>query len=276
MKLAGDVNTAQSASDRHWFAISSQKGGVGKTTTCLSLGAMLAEMGFKVLLIDLDPQAHLTQALGLNPESLRLSVGDALLMQASLTDVSRETNIPNLEVAPANRGLILVEKMLHNTTGYEFRLQRALEANGVASGEFAYYDVVLCDCPPSFAPLTINALAACSMVIIPVTCDFFSMQSLNAYLRLLAILRQNINTHIEQRLLITLFDSRTRLSRLFAEQYHQKFSECIFQSQIPLDARLKESALFARPINLYAAKSRSAEEYRALARELMLCQKMTI
>ncbi len=276
MNLPVEINPAPSAGIRPWIAVSSQKGGVGKTTTCLSLGAALAELGFKVLLIDLDPQAHLTQALGINPETLRLSIGDALLMQAALTDVSRETPINNLEVAPANRGLILVEKMLHTASAYEYRLKRALEAPGAAVGEFAYYDVVLCDCPPSFAPLTINALAACSLALIPVGCDYFSMQSLNTYLRLLGILRKNINPSIEHRLVITMFDGRTRLSRLFADQYRQKFSGCLFETQIPLDARLRESALFAKPINLYAAKSRSANEYRALARELMLCQKMTI
>ncbi|MFM8321068.1 MAG: ParA family protein, partial [Chloroflexota bacterium] len=133
--------TDHPASDRlnRYLAVSSQKGGVAKTTTCLSLGASLAELGLHVLLVDLDPQAHLTQALAIDPDSLRHTVGDALLFQATLAEISRETQIPNLELAPANRGLILVERMLHSTRGYEYRLRTALEAAG------PYYDLVLFD-----------------------------------------------------------------------------------------------------------------------------------
>jgi len=252
-------------------AISSQKGGVAKTTTCLSLGASLAEMGMRVLMVDLDPQSHLTQALGIDPDGLRHTVGDALLIQATLMEISRETSYPDLDIAPANRGLILVEKMLHNTKGYEQRLKTALEAI-----DPTYYEVVLFDCPPSFGPLTINALAASRLVVIPVTCDYFSMQSLHSYLRLLGIVHQNINPDLDHRLLVTLFDSRTRLSRLFLDQFRTKFAPVLFDTVIPMDAKLRESALFTQPITQYAAKSRSADEYRSLARELMICQKATI
>lgn len=251
--------------------VSSQKGGVGKTTTCLSLAASLVELGQRVLVVDLDPQAHLTQALGVDPDGLRHTVGDVLLRQAGLMEISRETNTPDLDLAPANRGLILVEKMLHSSPGYEARLKAALEAEASP-----YYDLVLFDCPPSFGPLTINALAASQLVLIPVTCDYFSMQSLHSYLRLLAIVRQNTNPVLEYRLLITLFDNRTRLSRMFLEQFRAKFPATLFETVIPLDSKLRESALFTQPITRYAAKSRSADEYRSLARELMLCQKATI
>jgi len=253
------------------LAVSSQKGGVGKTTTCLSLAASLVEQGLRVLVVDLDPQAHLTQALAVDPDSLRRTVGDALLYQSTLMDVSRETVLPELDLAPANRGLILVEKMLHTGKGYEFRLKTALQVM-----DQAYYDWILFDCPPSFGPLTINALAASDQVLIPVTCDYFSMQSLHSYMRLLGIIRQNVNPVIVHRLLITLYDSRTRLSRLFLEQYRAKFKSALCETLIPLDAKLRESALFTQPITRYAAHSRSADEYRSLARELMLCQKATI
>jgi chromosome partitioning protein len=254
-----------------YIAISSQKGGVAKTTTCLSLGSCLAEQGLRVLLVDLDPQAHLTQALSVDPESLRRTIGDVLLLQASILEVSRESSVPNLDLVPANRGLILVEKLLHNIKEYEKRLQTSLY---VLNDQ--YYDLILFDCPPSFGPLTINALVTSSMVIIPVTCDFFSMQSVRVYLNLLNMVKKNFNPIIESRLLITMYDGRTRLSKLFLEQFRSKFSNTLFESVIPLDTKVRESSLFGRPINLYANKARGAREYRALALELTTCLKVTI
>jgi len=253
------------------IAISSQKGGVAKTTSCLSLGSSLAEQGMRVLMIDLDPQAHLTQALSIDPESLRRTIGDVLLLQATILEVSRESSVPNLDLVPSNRGLILVEKLLHNIKEYEHRLKTGLQALNDQ-----YYDFILLDCPPSFGPLTINALAASSMVIIPVTCDFFSMQSVRVYLNLLNMVKKNINPEIESRLLITMFDGRTRLSKLFLEQFRSKFSMSLFDTVIPLDTKVRESSLFGRPINIYANKTRGAQEYRALALELISCQKVTI
>ncbi len=270
---------SQSPSGPRWVAISSQKGGVGKTTTCLSLGASLAEQGMHVLVVDLDPQAHLTQALSIDPDGLRRTIGDALLYQATLLEVSRESEWANLDLVPANRGLILVEKVLHASNGYEFRLKTALQSLIVSplssqpavssSSVSCYYDWILFDCPPSFGPLTINALAASDLVIIPVTCDYFSVQSLNTYLNLLGAVRRNINPTIHYRLLITLYDGRTRLSKLFYEQFRNKYAAQLFDTVIPMDTRLRESPLFGRPITQYAARARSAQEYRSLAKELM-------
>jgi chromosome partitioning protein len=254
-----------------FISISSQKGGVAKTTTCLSLGSCLAEQGMQVLVVDLDPQAHLTQAMSIDPESLRSTIGDVLLLQASLLEVSRESTVPNLDIVPSNRGLILVEKMLHNIKEYEIRLKTGMQALNDQ-----YYDIVLFDCPPSFGPLTINALACSSLVIIPVTCDFFSMHSVRVYLNLLNMVKKNIQPDIEYRLLITMFDGRTRLSKLFLEQFRTKFCSSLFDTVIPLDTKVRESSLFGRPINLYANKTRGAQEYRAFATELMTCLKVTI
>lgn len=249
---------------RNRLAISSQKGGVAKTTTTLSLGAVLAEMNLRVLVIDLDAQGHLTQGLGVDPESLRSTIGDVLLQQATLLEVSRETAVPNLDLVPANRGLILVEKILHNTKGYETRLRQALDALGGR-----YYDMVCVDCPPSFGPLTINALTACGMVIIPVHCDYYSAQSLKTYLNLLAMVRRNTNPNLQHRLLVTMFDSRTRLAQMVLEQYRRHFREVLFQTLIPLDSKLRESPIVGAPITQYASKARGAQVYRALANELL-------
>jgi chromosome partitioning protein len=249
-----------------WIAVSSQKGGVGKTTTCLSLGASLAEQGLHVLLVDLDPQAHLTQALGVDPESLRHTIGDALLLQATLLEVSRETALFNLDLVPANRGLILIEKSLQNTRESITRLKSCLI--GLRN---AYYDIVLIDCPPSFGPLTINALVAAGMVIIPLTCDYYSYQSLHMYLKLLETLSGRTNPDQQLRMLVTLFDVRTRLSKLFLKQFRLRYNELMFDSVISIDVKLRESAMFGAPVNVYAPNTRGAQEYRALSRELMPC-----
>ena len=261
-----NATSPEGASDVPKVAISSQKGGVAKTTTCLALGACLAGQGLSVLMVDLDPQAHLTRTLGFDPDSLRRTVGDALLNQATLPEVSRESQVFNLELVPANRGLLLVEKLLYNSKGYEFRLKTGFDA---WSGQ--YYDVILFDCPPSFGPLTVNALTASQMVLIPVVCDYFSAQSLQAYLKLLNLLRRNSNPQIEHRVLITMFEGRTRLSRLILEQYRQKFGPVLFETIIPQDNKLRESSAAGMPITRFAARARGALEYTSLAMELMKC-----
>jgi chromosome partitioning protein len=263
--------SAQTPGQVQRIAISNQKGGVAKTTTCISLGASLAEQNQRVLLVDLDPQAHLTQALSIDPQSLRHTVGDVFLRQASLLEVSRESSFFNLDLVPANRGLILVERLLHTSKGYEYRLKTQLDAL-----DGRYYDVVLFDCPPSFGPLTLNALTASGLVIIPVTCDYFAAQSLQSYFNLLSTVRRNSNPGLEHRLLVTLFDRRTRLSKLMLERYRQNYNSILFDTVIPVDAKVRESPLFGRPITQYATRARSAQEYRALARELMKCLKVTI
>jgi chromosome partitioning protein len=192
-------------------------------------------------------------------------------MQATIDEVSRETEFLCMDLLASNRGLILVEKLLHNVNGYEYRLKSSLDS---LANQF--YDVVLFDCPPSFSPLTINALTASDLVIVPVTCDFFSMQSFRGYMNLLRMVNKNLNPNLEYRLLITMFDRRTRMSAMFLEQFRSKFGNMLFDTLIPIDAKLRESSLFGRPINLYAKKARSAQEYRALATELITCQEMTI
>jgi chromosome partitioning protein len=139
-----------------------------------------------------------------------------------------------------------------------------------------YYDVVLFDCPPAFGPLTLNALTAAQLVIVPITCDFFSARSLQSYLSLLNVVRQNSNQNIDYRLLITLFDRRTKISELFIEKYRQRFGAQLFETVIPVDVKLRESPIFGRSILQYASRARGAQEYRALAKELMPCLEVTI
>jgi chromosome partitioning protein len=251
------------------IAVSNQKGGVAKTTTCLSLGACLAELGKIVLLIDLDPQSHLTQSLGFNPEKIRRTVGDVLLLQSSLLAVSRETNVSNIELIPANNGLLIIDKLLYNSENYENRLKSNLDS---LNGKF--YDYIVMDCPPNIGPITINALSAADLAIIPVSCDFFAVKSLENYLSLINLVQRKSNPSISYRILVTMFDRRTKLSHMMLSQYQQKYAKTMLSTVISLDVRLRESPIFSQPVIQYASNSRSAEDYRCLARELISCQKM--
>lgn len=254
------------------IAIGSQKGGVSKTTTTVSLGACLAEghgelngpTGHPILLVDLDPQANLTMALGVNPSSLRRMVGDALLEQSSLLAVSRESAIPNLDLVPANQGLLVLDKALFGRPGFEYRLKQQL--NSPSAG---HYDMVILDCPPAFGTLTLNALTAADLLIIPVTCDYFSARSLQQFLELVALVKRNTNPRLCYRILITMFDKRNRISHVIQDQLRSKFGADVFNTLISIDTKLRESVVVGQPITRYAPHARSADEYRALATELM-------
>jgi chromosome partitioning protein len=245
-------------------AVSNQKGGVAKTTTCLSLGATLTEMGHWTLLIDLDPQANLTFSMGLKPKQLRRTVGDALLRNASLISVSHESSIRGLDIVPANQGLLTLEKVLYQRQGFQFRLKEGL---GAMSND--YYDFVLIDCPPFFGTLTLNALAAADLVIIPIQCEYYAIQTLLDYMTLIKHTRERINSHLKCRVLVTMYDRRNKIYRLLLAQMQQGFHQILFETVIEVDTKLRESPAFGQPITVYAPETRGAEQYRALAKELL-------
>jgi len=249
------------------IAIGSQKGGVSKTTTTLSLGASLAAnngASRSVLLIDLDPQANLTMALGINPNDVRRMVGDALLDQSSLLAVSRESSIANLDLVPANQGLLMLDKALFGRPGFEYRLKQQL-----TGPQASQYDLVLCDCPPAFGTLTLNALTAADLLIIPVACEYFAARSLQQFLELLNLVKNNTNPGLQYRILITMFDKRNRISHIIHDQIRARFGAAVFNTIISIDTKLRESQVIGQPITHYAPHARSTEEYRALAAELM-------
>jgi chromosome partitioning protein len=246
------------------IAVSNQKGGVAKTTTCLSLGACLAELSQNVLLIDLDPQANLTMSLGLRPESLRHGVDDALLGNTSLVSVSRESSVFGLDIVPANRMLIVLDKILYNRPGYQFHLKRGVDALGED-----FYDFILIDCPPSFGTLTLNALTAADLLIIPVQCDYYAAYSLRHFVKLVQQVREKTNPWLTYRVLVTMYDRRNRICRIVLEQMQRGLGQVLFTSIIEVDTKLRESPAFGQPITLYAPKTRGTEQYRALAKELM-------
>lgn len=249
------------------IAIGSQKGGVSKTTTTVSLGACLADnngASRNVLLIDLDPQANLTMALGVNPNEVRRMVGDALLEQSSLLAVSRESAIPNLDLVPANQGLLVLDKALFGRPGFEYRLRQQLNSSAAAQ-----YAVALCDCPPAFGTLTLNALTAADLLIIPVACEYFAARSLQQFLDLIQLVQRNTNPTLQYRILITMFDQRNRISHIIRDQIQNKFGAAVFNTIVSIDTKLRESQVVGRPITQYAPHSRSADEYRALVAELL-------
>jgi chromosome partitioning protein len=246
------------------IAVSNQKGGVAKTTTCLSLGACLAEMRQSVLLIDLDPQANLTISLGLKPQNIRRAVDDAILGNASLVSVSRESPVFGLDIIPANRMLIVLDKILYKRPGYQFHLKKGLDAMGEG-----FYDFVLMDCPPSFGTLTLNALTAADLLIIPVQCDYYAAYSLRHFVKLVQQVREKTNPWLTYRVLATMYDRRNKICQIILDQMRRALGNILFTNIIEVDTKLRESPAFGQPITLYAPKTRGTQQYRALAKELM-------
>jgi chromosome partitioning protein len=246
------------------IALTNQKGGVAKTTTCLSLGASLCELGKMVLLIDLDPQASLTLSLGLKPKELHRTVGDALLGNTSLVSISRESPVYGLDIVPSNQGLVVLDKILYGRPGFQFRLK-----NGLDSIQDGFYDYILIDCPPSIGTLTLNALTASDMLIIPIQCEYYAARTLRHYSELITRMREKTNANLTYRVLVTMYDRRNKICRTILDQMRRGLSHVLFDTIIEIDTKLRESPVFGQPITLYAPKTRGAQQYRALAKELM-------
>jgi chromosome partitioning protein len=243
------------------IAIANEKGGVGKTTTALSLGAALAEMDERVLLIDLDSQANLTLGLGLRPGTTDGSVADVLLGDARLDDLSRPSGFPGISIVPASDDLLQAERFLPVRQDYELALRDALV--GTAAGT-----TVILDCPPALGPITRSALGAADLLVIPTQCEFFSAFALRQVVHLVRSVRERANPGLRYRLLLTMVDLRNALHRSLAEEIRLAFGPAVFRSAIEVDARLRESPAFGQPITRYAPASRGAHQYRELAQEL--------
>ena len=243
------------------IAISNQKGGVAKTTTSISLGAALVERGHTVLLVDLDPQANLTLALGAEPAEMGRTIADVLMGNYSLLKVCQPTPVPGLDMVPANHYMRLVEKFLHTQPDYERALRRATEA---AAG----YDFVLCDCPPALSAITLNAMTAADLMLIPTQCEYFSAYGLSEVLGLVNDISGRTNPGLRYRIVVTLFDRRNRIHATILGQIQEAFGETLLETRVEVDTKLRECPVFALPITEYAPHSRGAEQYRALAEEL--------
>jgi chromosome partitioning protein len=244
------------------LAIANQKGGVGKTTTAINLGAGLGALERRVLLVDCDPQGNATRGLGIRasaPHLYHALSGDVPLERAILA-----SGFPNLDLVPSQRDLVGVEVEFVGEAGWEMKLKSALA--GVADR----YDTVLVDCPPSLGHLTVNALAAADSVLVPLQCEYFALEGMSELLETIDRIQRHLNTGLTvSGILLTMYDDRTNLSRDVAEEIRRHFADKVYETVVPRNIRLAEAPSHGLPIFQYDIKSRGAEAYLALAREFL-------
>ena len=245
------------------LAIANQKGGVGKTTTAVNLGAALAEGGFRVLIVDLDPQGNATTGLGLNPRDVNGSLYDVLLNDLPMEDCVEPTSVKNLFVAPATIDLAGAEIELVPQMSRELRLRRAIESVR------DQYDLVLIDCPPSLGLLTLNGLAAADDIIVPIQCEYYALEGLGQLLRNVGLVQSNLNRALEVRgIVLTMYDGRTKLADQVEAEVREYFGPKVYRTVVPRTVRLSEAPSFGQPIIVFDSTSRGARAYRELAKEV--------
>ena len=247
------------------YAVVNQKGGVGKTTTAINLGAYLAQAGQRVLITDVDPQANATSSLGLEKDKLQTSIYDALIRELPLKRTIMHSPDLGLFLVPSSPALAGAEVELVGMLAREYRLRQVLDP--VATS----YDYVLIDCPPSLGLLTINALtAARNGVIIPVQCEYLSLEGLSQLQQTIELVRTRLNPDLVVRgMVMTMYDGRTNLSRQVADEVRRYFGNRTFRAVIPRSVRLSEAPSYGQPVSTYAPRSAGALAYAALARELL-------
>ncbi|MGG0259698.1 sporulation initiation inhibitor protein Soj [Bacillus mycoides] len=246
------------------IAIANQKGGVGKTTTSVNLGAGLAQVGKKVLLVDIDAQGNATTGVGIEKSELDQCIYNVLVEDADVQGAIRKTATENLDVLPATIQLAGAEIELVPTISREVRLQRALQP---IRDEYEY---IIIDCPPSLGLLTINALTAADSVIIPVQCEYYALEGLSQLLNTVRLVQKHLNKNLAiQGVLLTMLDARTNLGIQVIDEVKKYFKDKVYRSIIPRNVRLSEAPSHGKPIMQYDAKSRGAEVYLDLAEEVI-------
>ncbi len=246
------------------IAIANQKGGVGKTTTAVNLGACLAMLDRKVLIVDIDPQGNTTSGIGINKADVNYCIYDVLINEVHPKLAIADTGIENLKIIPATIQLAGAEIELVPTMSREVRLKKAL---ALVKDDFDY---VLIDCPPSLGILTINSLTAANSVIIPIQCEYYALEGLSQLLNSIRLVQKHLNTSLQiEGVLLTMFDARTNLGIQVIEEVKKYFQQKVYQTIIPRNVRLSEAPSHGQSIITYDPKSKGAEVYLDLAKEVI-------
>jgi chromosome partitioning protein len=245
------------------ISIANQKGGVGKTTTAVNLGAALAELDYRVLVIDLDPQGNATTGMGISHRNVEGSIYDVIMNDAPIDDCTEPTTVKNLFVVPATIDLAGAEIELVPAFSRELKLRRALAQ--IAGS----YDFTLIDCPPSLGLLTVNGLAASDDVIVPIQCEYYALEGLGQLLRNVALVKSNLNPALDVRgIVLTMYDARTKLAEQVEREVRAHFGSKVYRTVVPRTVRISEAPSFGQPVTVFDSTSRGALAYRELAKEV--------
>jgi len=245
------------------LAVANQKGGVGKTTTAVNLGACLADLGYRTLVVDLDPQGNASTGLGIDTRALESSMYDVLMHDLPMEDCIEPASVRNLFVAPASLDLAGAEIELVPAFSREMKLKRALE------GVLDQYDFLFIDCPPSLGLLTVNGLAAAQEVLVPIQCEYYALEGLGQLLRNVELVRRGLNPSLELSVIIlVMYDARTKLADQVVNEVRQHFGAKVCRNVVPRTVRLSEAPSFGQPIIAFDPSSRGSLAYRELAKEV--------